>query len=336
MSRTIVVTGGAGFIGSHIVHALLARGDSVRVLDDFSTGRRENIAQVLADVQLFEGDVRDEDLVARALSGADSVLHEAALPSVALSFERPGLVEAVNVAGTATVLGAARRQDVRRVVLASSCAVYGDAAVVPVGEDAATAPLSPYAVGKLAAEWHLWVLGAKRGGERPGPSSGKSSGAGLNGGVETVALRYFNVFGPRQDPSSEYSGVIARFMAAACTGQACTVYGDGLQSRDFVYVADVVAANLLALDAAGAVGCAMNVGSGVETTLLDLVAGIEAAAGVSLSIRHGAVRQGDIRRSCASISLARNLLGYELQTPLREGLAQTLEWYRDSVAERRG
>ena len=330
------MTGGAGFIGSHIVRALIARGDRVRVLDDFSTGRRGNIAEVMADVELLEGDVRDEDAVARALAGVDSVLHEAALPSVALSFERPGLVEAVNVAGTATVLGAARQCGVRRVVLASSCAVYGDTQTVPIGEDAATMPLSPYAVGKLSAEWHLWVLGVKSRGEAPRPSYDASRDVARNRGVETAALRYFNVFGPRQDPGSEYSGVIAQFMAAACSGTACTIYGDGRQTRDFVFVADVVSANLLALDAPGAVGRVMNVGSGVETTLLDLLAGIEATSGVSLTVQHGPPREGDIRRSCASIALARELLGYVPQTSLRDGLTRTFAWYRASVQAARG
>jgi UDP-glucose 4-epimerase len=328
MNRIIVVTGGAGFIGSHIVRALLARGDRVRVLDDLSTGRRQNLADVSADLEFFKGDVRDEDLVERVLDGADSVIHQAALPSVALSFERPGLVESVNVAGTATVLGVARRQGVRRLLLASSCAVYGDAAAVPVTEAAPAAPLSPYAVGKLAAEWHLRVLGT--GPREPGVSTG-SRAAGGGGGLETVALRYFNVFGPRQDPSSEYSGVIAQFMAAVCAGRPCTIYGDGLQSRDFVYVADVVAANLLALDAALAIGSVMNVGSGAETTLLDLVVAIASAAGVDLHVVYGAPREGDIRRSVASVSLAASLLGYRPQTPLRDGLAHTLDWYRADV-----
>ena len=328
------MTGGAGFIGSHIVRALLARGDRVRVLDDFSTGRRENIAEVAAHVDVVEGDVRDEELVERALAGADSVIHQAAIPSVALSFERPGLVEAVNVAGTATVLGAARHQSVRRLLLASSCAVYGDAAAVPVTEDTPASPLSPYAVGKLAAEWHLWVLGAGRG--QPGTSSEKSHAVPFARGLETVALRYFNVFGPRQDPSSEYSGVIAQFMSAVYAGRPCTIYGDGLQSRDFVYVADVVAANLLALDADSAVGRVMNVGSGTETTLLDLVAAIGSAAGVGLQVVHAAAREGDIQRSAASVSLARSLLGYRPQTPLRDGLVETLHWYRNNIDESRG
>jgi UDP-glucose 4-epimerase len=332
MNRTIIVTGGAGFIGSHIVRALLARGDCVRVLDDLSTGRRENLAGVIADLEFFEGDVRDEDLVERVLADADSVIHQAALPSVALSFERPGLVESVNVAGTATVLGAARRQGVRRLLLASSCAVYGDAAAVPVTEATPVAPLSPYAVGKLAAEWHLRVLGT--GPREPSATTDESRAGGR--GLETVALRYFNVFGPRQDPGSEYSGVIAQFMAAVCAGRPCTIYGDGLQSRDFVYVADVVAANLLALDAAPAVGSVMNVGSGAETTLLDLVAAIGGAAGVDLRVVHGAAREGDIRRSVASVSLAASLLGYRPQTPLRDGLAHTLHWYRADVEGSRG
>jgi UDP-glucose 4-epimerase len=332
----LLVTGGAGFIGSHIVRALLARGDRVRVLDDLSTGRRENLADVTADLEFVEGDVRDEDLAGCVLAGADSVIHQAALPSVALSFERPGLVESVNVAGTATVLGAARRQGVRRLLLASSCAVYGDAAAVPVTEATPAAPLSPYAVGKLAAEWHLWVLGANGGQGEPHSPSREAGAAAPSPGVETVALRYFNVFGPRQDPGSEYSGVIARFMSAACAGRPCIIHGDGLQSRDFVYVADVVAANLLALDAAPAVGSVMNIGSGEETTLLNLVAAIGAAAGIDLRVVYDTAREGDIRRSVASVSLAASLLGYRSQTPLRDGLAHTLDWYRADVEGSRG
>ena len=331
-----MITGGAGFIGSHLVCALVERGDRVRVLDDLSTGRRENLEPVLSDIEFFEGDVRDEELVRRVLGGADSVFHEAALPSVALSFERPGLVESVNVAGTATILGAARQNRVRRVVLASSCAVYGDAQDVPVSEDAIAAPLSPYAVGKLAAEWHLWVLGT---GRQTGDLVRTDAGSAVSSedtGVETVALRYFNVFGPRQDPGSEYSGVIARFMHALCSGEACTVYGDGLQSRDFVHVADIVAANVLALDAEAAAGRVMNVGSGVETTLLDLVAGIEAAAGSGLKVEHDIAREGDIRHSCADITRARSLIGYVPQMTLRQGLAQTLDWYRADLEESLG
>ena len=313
MSSSILVTGGAGFIGSHLVHALLERGDRVCVLDDFSTGRRENLAGVSGHVEIVEGDVRNPAVVSRALIGVEAVLHEAALPSVALSFEEPALVEHVNVGGTAVVMAEARRRGVGSVVLASSCAVYGHAAP-PLSEDTPPQPLSPYAVGKLAAEGYLQTLG----------------GAGADGAPRTIALRYFNVYGPRQDSGSEYSGVIARFALAAVAGRPCTLYGDGRQTRDFVYVADVVAANLAALASDEAAGCVVNVGSGAETSLLDLIGGIEAAAGAALQVRRETPREGEVERSCATISRARSLLGYEPATTLRDGLARTVAWYRDA------
>jgi UDP-glucose 4-epimerase len=312
MSSSILVTGGAGFIGSHLVRALLQRGDEVRVLDDYSTGRRQNLADVSLDVQIIEGDVRDPGAVTRALHGADAVLHQAALPSVALSFEDPARVEHVNVGGTAVVMAEARRHGVGRVILASSCAVYGDG-TPPLAEDAQPRPLSPYAVGKLAAEGYLRTL------------SGESGG----GGPLTVALRYFNVYGPRQDPGSEYSGVIARFALAAAEGRPCTVYGDGRQTRDFVYVGDVVRANLAALQAEEAAGSVINIGSGAETSLLDLIDGIRRSLGIELQVRHEAPRAGDIVRSRAVIDRARQLLGYEPATTFQDGLAQTLAWYRE-------
>jgi UDP-glucose 4-epimerase len=345
MDRSILVTGGAGFIGSHLVHALLSRGDHVRVLDNFSTGRRENLTPVLADVELVEGDVRDEALTERAAAGVEAILHQAALPSVALSFEHPGLVESVNGGGTATILRAARRCGVRRVVLASSCAVYGDAANCPISEDTPPSPLSPYAVGKLAAEWYLRVMvdHSSRQESSPGECSearGVSADdwATSNGriGPDAVALRYFNVFGPRQDPRSEYSGVIARFLDAAATDRPCTLHGDGHQTRDFVFVGDVVLANLLALECEQAAGRAFNVGSGAETSLLDLASGIEAACGRRLQFSRGPAREGDIRRSCADIGLARRLLGFEPQTTLFAGLQETLAWYLELHGGSRG
>jgi len=275
MSRLVLVTGGAGFIGSHLVDALLARGDEVRVLDDFSTGRRENLAHCLADIELLEGDVRDKGLVTRAVARCDGVLHEAAVASVAQSLADPVRCGSITHGGTVNVLRLARRAGVGGFVLASSCAVYGDADALPIGEDTPPRPLSPYALAKLLSEEVC----------RPSPYAAEEGPSAAAQAMQTVCLRYFNVFGPRQDPSSEYSGVIARFMdvavardAAAARGGAgqgagqgeeegaeggvtpqsreggadgprYVVYGDGRQSRDFVYVADVVAANLLALDA---------------------------------------------------------------------------------------
>jgi UDP-glucose 4-epimerase len=310
MSRLVLVTGGAGFIGSHLVDALLARGDRVRVVDDFSTGRRDNLAHCLADIELLEGDVRDPGLVARAVAGCDGVLHEAAVASVTQSLEDPVRCGSVTHGGTVNVLRLARRAGVAGFVLASSCAVYGDTDTLPVGEDTPPRPRSPYALAKLLSE------GACRAQAR-GAAEGPSRAAEReSAGIRTVCLRYFNVYGPRQDPSSEYSGVIARFMDVAVAARKepsaappYVVYGDGRQSRDFVYVADVVAANLLALDAClGAAtasrltetpgladepglahesrsanaahdGVVVNVGTGREVDLLTLAAEIERVSG---------------------------------------------------------
>jgi UDP-glucose 4-epimerase len=265
MSRSVLVTGGAGFIGSHLVEALVERGDRVRVLDDLSSGRLENLEGCVGDVEVLVGDVRDAGLVERAMGGVDAVLHEAAIVSVARSFDEPELVDSVNVGGSVTVLAAARRLGVERVVLASLAAVYGNTTEVPVREDAPTAPLSPYGVGKLAVEGYARALagaGASvagaavprgtgaAGATRAVPASASAGAAvATASGPSVVCLRYFNVYGPRQDPSSEYSGVIARFLACAAAGEPYTIYGDGEQTRDFVYVGDVVQANLLALEA---------------------------------------------------------------------------------------
>jgi UDP-glucose 4-epimerase len=302
----ILVTGGAGFIGSHLVTACLARGHAVRVLDDFSSGSRANLAHCAGDVDIIEGDVRDAEAMARAVRGVDGVFHEAAIASVARSFAEPAFVEAVNVGGTVTVLEAARREGVARVVFASSCAVYGSSTALPLEEEGLTAPLSPYAVGKLTCEWYAQDPGA------------------------TVCLRYFNVYGPRQDPSSEYSGVIARFMDRCAAGAGLTIDGDGSQTRDFVYVGDVVAANLLALEApaqAAAGAGAVNVGSGRETSVAELAAAVRTAAGVSVAVANGPRRQGDVQRSRASLSHAGEVLGYLPATDLADGLRATWEWY---------
>lgn len=309
----VLVTGGAGFIGSHLVDSLLCRGDRVRVLDNFSTGHRDNLAAVLADVELIEGDLRDPAALARAVAGIDLVFHQGALPSVPRSVADPTTSNAVNIGGTLNLLLACRDAGVRRVVVASSSSVYGDTLSLPKVETMAPSPLSPYAISKLATEQYACVFA------RLYP-------------IEAVALRYFNVFGPRQDPRSQYSGVIARFCTAALAGEPCKVYGDGEQSRDFTYVADVVQANLLAAEAPGANGQAMNIACGVRTSLIELVGLLEQLVGRPMAISHAEPRAGDVRHSLAEITRARALLGYAPQVSVREGLARTLAWYGEQVA----
>jgi UDP-glucose 4-epimerase len=307
-----LITGGAGFIGSHLAETLSARGHSVRVLDNFQTGRRRNLAALRGRVEIVRGDVRDRRAVRAAVQGADYVLHQAALVSVTQSLDRPEETLDVNLNGTMTLLQAARKAGVRRVVMASSCAVYGDGPI-PAREDQAPAPLSPYAVSKLAAEtlavsfFHSY-------------------------GFPVACLRYFNVFGPRQDPRSPYSGVIAIFTSHAAAGKPVTIYGDGRQTRDFVFVADVVAANLLACEAEGAAGRAVNVGTGRGRSLLDLRAEIDALSGTPLQTVSAAARPGDIYHSRSDPSLARKLLGFRAQTDFRAGLRQTLDWQRTESA----
>jgi len=309
MTRTVLVTGGAGFIGSHLVDALLAGGRyRVRVLDDLSTGKRENLAHCADQVELMVGDVRDPHLVAEATAGAWGVVHLAAVASVTRSLEDPVLVNDINVGGTVTLLAAAGAAHVERLVFASSCAVYGDPRKLPVSESTPVEPLSPYAAGKLAGEHYCRVLGAAA-------------------GIAATSLRFFNVYGPRQDPGSEYSGVISRFSNAALSGSSCVVCGDGLQSRDFVFVADLADACVQALEQAPGRGEAVNVGTGSTTTLLGLIAALGAASGTELAVEHAPRRDGDIRESQADIGLARALFGYAPHTRLEQGLAETLAWY---------
>jgi UDP-glucose 4-epimerase len=311
MTRTVLVTGGAGFIGSHVVDALLAAGGfDVRVLDDFSTGKRENLAHCAGRIHTIEGDVRDQTTVAEALDGAWGVVHLAAIASVTLSLEDPGLVNDVNVGGTVAIANAAGLGGVGSLVFASSCAVYGDARELPIAESAPVTPLSPYAASKLAGEHYCRVLGQRH-------------------RMRAVCLRFFNVYGPRQDPRSEYSGVISRFATAALAGTSCTVYGDGLQSRDFVYVADVADACLRALTTSSPhAGGPVNVGMGKRSTLLDVVASLRQSTGSALPVQHDALREGDIRHSQADITRARQWLGYAPSHELEAGLVETLQWYR--------
>jgi UDP-glucose 4-epimerase len=308
---TTLVTGGGGFIGSHLLDRLLDLGHHVRALDNFSTGRRDNLRRTLAHIELIEGDLRDPDTVRRAAQGAEIVLHQGALPSVPRSVNDPRTTNAVNVEGTLNVLLAAREAGVRRVVVASSSSVYGDTPTLPKVETMPPTPRSPYAISKLAAEQYTCTFAPLY-------------------GLETVALRYFNVFGPRQDPTSQYSGVIALFCTAALQGRPYTLQGDGLQSRDFTYVENVVQANLLAASAPDVSGQAFNVACGERITLLDLIATLNQLVGRELPIEHSPARAGDVRHSLADIGKARNLLGYAPAVDVAEGLARTLAWYREN------
>lgn len=304
-----VVTGGAGFIGSNLVHALLERGDRVRVFDDLSTGRTVNLDDVRADVELLDGDVRDADAVAAAVAGADTVFHEAAIPSVARSVEDPVASNAVNVTGTLNVLLAARDAGVGSVVYASSAAVYGDADDLPLHERMPTRPASPYGVSKLAGERYLEAFTRSY-------------------GLATVALRYLNVFGPRQNARSEYASAIPRFIACTLDGEAPTVFGDGEQARDFVFVDDVVQANLLAADADRAAwGRAFNIGRGERRTVNQLLAAIrDLVPGEHPEPIHGPPRPGEVRDSWSDIAAAGETLGYDPAVAFEEGLRRTIGW----------
>ena len=303
-----VVTGGAGFIGSNLVRALVRRGSRVRVVDDLSTGRRDNLADVLGNIELLEGDVRDRRLMEQACQDADTVFHLAAIPSVQRSVEDPDTVVSVAVEGTLTVLEAARSRGVRRVVYSASSSAYGNTPSLPKREDQAPDPLSPYAAGKLAGE-HLCRAFSEC------------------YGLSTVSLRYFNVFGPHQDPNSQYAAVIPKFIAAYLTRRRPVVYGDGLQSRDFTYVDNVVDANLKAAEATTLRGETVNVACGRSITLLELLETLTEIFGYHLEPEMAPPRKGDVRHSRADLSRARELLGYEPRVDFSEGLRKTVEWY---------
>jgi nucleoside-diphosphate-sugar epimerase len=312
LNPTVLVTGGGGFIGSHTVEALLRTGRyEVRVLDNFATGHRANLEHLVDDLHLVEGDVRDMETVEESVAGVDSIVHLAALPSVPRSVKAPITSNDVNAGGTLKLLSAAHRAGVGRVILASSSSVYGANTALPKREDMLPAPVSPYAASKLAAEQYVGVFARTY-------------------GMRTLSIRYFNVFGPRQDPASQYSGVVARFMTSALRGESCTVFGDGSQSRDFTYVDNVVTANLAALDAESLHGQPVNVACGVASTVNDLLEAISAALGASVVTEFAPRRTADVQHSLADCSLARALLGYEPSVAFQEGVSRTLAWYRES------
>jgi nucleoside-diphosphate-sugar epimerase len=319
MDGLILVTGGAGFIGSHLVDALLTAGYDVRVLDDFSTGTEANLRGAEARAaahggrfQLIAGDVRSEYKMRDAVDGCTAVCHLAAVASVTQSLADPVGTGSVTHGGTVNAVRMAVDADVPRFVLASSCAVYGDAAQLPVAETSAPRPLSPYAEAKLAAE----------------ATCGAAADAGQ---LAAACLRFFNVYGPRQDPGSEYSGVISRFMAAALADQPVTVYGDGLQTRDFVYVGDVVAALIKALERPLSGVSVLNVGSGTPTSVLDVLGRLDGLAGGPIARRFAAARAGDIRASYADAGRAKWVLGWEAGETFGDGLEKTWAWYRGGL-----
>ncbi len=312
MIATFLVTGGAGFIGSHLTERLLSDGAQVRVLDNFSTGTRANLdvgARVAGRLEIVEGDIRDLATVERAAAGVAAIFHQAAMRSVPRSVADPLGANENNVNGTLHVLEAARRAGVRRVVYASSSSVYGDNPELPKREDQPPAPVSPYAVSKAAGEQYARVWSRLY-------------------GVEAVGLRYFNVFGPRQDPKSEYAAVIPRFILWGLTGQPLEVHGDGRQSRDFTYIDNVVEANLLASRASGVAGEVFNVGCGDRISLLAIIEKLEATLGRKLERRHTPGRAGDVPHTLADVTKAKRLLGYAPLVTFGDGFATTIEYFR--------
>ena len=303
-----LVTGGAGFIGSHLTEELVRRGERVRVVDSLVTGRRSNLAHI-PGVEFIEGDLADEGVARRAVAGMEFVLHQAAIPSVPRSVQDPVASHRANVDASLNVLVAARDAGVRRVVYAGSSSAYGNTPTLPKNETMPPAPLSPYALQKLVAEQYCVMFTALY-------------------GLETVTIRYFNVFGPRQDPSSPYSGVISLFISALCKGKPPTIHGDGEQTRDFTYVSNVVNGVLRATHAPAAAGEVINVATGGRISLNDLFRTLRDLTGAAVEPVYGEPRSGDVRDSQADISKAQRLLGYEPTASFRDGLEQTIAWYR--------
>lgn len=307
-----LVTGGAGFIGSHIASGLIEAGARVRIIDDLSTGYRENIAEIGGDVDVVEATLADESAVRKALEDVELVFHEAAIPSVPRSVENPRQTHIASVDSTFSLLLAARDKGVKRLVYAASSSAYGDQPTLPKVETMLPDPLSPYAVAKLVGEYYAQVFTRVY-------------------GLETVSLRYFNVFGPRQDPSSQYSGVISRFISALLSGQRPVIYGDGEQSRDFTYIDNVVAANLIAAETTEGIGQIINIANGERVTLNQLLDQLKGLTGRSdLQADYQPPRKGDVRDSLADITRARQFLGFTPQVDLQTGLKLTMDWWKNS------
>jgi nucleoside-diphosphate-sugar epimerase len=309
----VLVTGGGGFIGSHLAEALLSDGHEVRILDNFATGRRENLLGFERELELIEGDIQSAERVYKATSGCDVVFHQAAMPSVPRSIQDPLTSNASNVVGTLNVLLAARDNELRRVVFASSSSVYGASEALPKQETQTPLPISPYAVAKLAGEGYCRSFCAVY-------------------GLETVALRYFNVFGPRQDPLSQYAAVIPNFLTAVLEGHSPTIFGDGNQTRDFTYISNVVDANRLAMEAQGVAGQAINVACGARISLNDVVGALAELAGREIDPVYLPPRAGDVPHSMANIDLARELLGFEPAVSFSKGLARTIDDFQRLAA----
>jgi UDP-glucose 4-epimerase len=306
-----LVTGGAGFIGSNIAERLVSDGEEVVVFDNLSTGSEENIGHFRQNVRFVKGDIRNASEVRSALEGVDYVLHQAALASVPRSIDDPVLVNEVNVGGTLTVLEESRHAGVKSFVYAASSSAYGESEVLPKREDMLPAPLSPYAISKLVGEHYCSVYSRVY-------------------GLPTVSIRYFNVFGPRQDPASQYAAVIPIFVTHLLDGKSPTIFGDGEQSRDFTYVDNVVKANILAAQLDGAAGQVVNVACGDSFTLNELYGMLCGLTGSSIDPIYADPRPGDVKHSLADISMAEQLLGYSVETGFEEGLKKTVEWYRQS------
>jgi nucleoside-diphosphate-sugar epimerase len=307
-----LVTGGAGFIGSHIASALVSAGARLRIIDDLSTGYRENLEEIDGEIDFVQGSLADEKSLRKALEDVELVFHEAAIPSVPRSVENPRQTHIASVESTLSLLLASREKRVRRVVYAASSSAYGDQPTLPKVENMLPEPLSPYAVAKLVGEHYCQVFTRVY-------------------GLETVSLRYFNVFGPRQDPSSQYSSVISRFISALLGGERPVIYGDGEQSRDFTYIDNVVDANLKAAETVKGIGEVINIANGERISLNQLLAELKSLTGKSdVVASYEDARAGDVKHSLADISRARNLLGFEPRVGLRTGLQLTIEWWKKS------
>jgi nucleoside-diphosphate-sugar epimerase len=312
LSGIALVTGGAGFIGSHIASALAAAGARVRVIDDLSTGYRENLEEIKGDLDFVQGSLADEASLGKAMEDVELVFHEAAIPSVPRSVENPRQTHIASVESTFSLLLAARAKNVRRVVYAASSSAYGDQPTLPKVETMLPEPLSPYAVAKLVGEHYCQVFTRVY-------------------GLETISLRYFNVFGPRQDPSSTYSGVVSRFISDLLGGQRPVIYGDGEQSRDFTYIQNVVDANLKASESAQGIGQVINVANGERISLNQLLTELKSLTGKpDVVADYQPPRAGDVKHSLADISRARELLGFEPRVGLRPGLELTIDWWKNS------